>query len=133
MLPFSIALRDGVPVYEQVTYAVTRAIVSGQLRPGDLFPSVRTLSQELKINPNTAHRIVAALVERGLLVVRPGIGTEVAGSRRPAAARRETLEDDVERLTVEARHAGWSLPDMVAAVRRHWARLTNPRDRERHG
>jgi GntR family transcriptional regulator len=133
MLPFSIALRDGVPVYEQVTYAVTRAIVSGQLRPGDLFPSVRTLSQELKINPNTAHRIVASLVEQGLLVVRPGIGTEVAAGRRPEAARQETLEDDVERLTVEARHAGWSLPDILAAVRRHWARLTHARERERHG
>ena len=128
MLPFSISLRDGVPVYEQVTYAVTRAIVSRQLRPGDLFPSVRALSQELKINPNTAHRIVAALVEEGLLVVRPGIGTEVADVRRPATAlHRETLEQDIERLTVAARRAGWSLPDIVTAFRRHWARLTAAR------
>ena len=129
MLPFSISLRDGVPVYEQVTYAVTRAIVSRQLRPGDLFPSVRTLSQELKINPNTAHRIVAALVEQGLLVVRSGIGTEVADVRRPpTAVLRETLEHDVERLTVAARRAGWSLPDIVAAVRRQWTRLTTARE-----
>ena len=53
-------------------YAVTRAVVTGELKPGDPFPSVRSLSQNLKINPNTAHRIVAALIERGLLVVRPG-------------------------------------------------------------
>src|ERR1044071_4669697 len=112
MLPFSISLRDGVPVYEQVIYAVTRAIVSGQLRPGDLFPSVRALSQELKINPNTAHRVVAALIDQGLLVVRPGIGTEVAGGRSTLTpVRREALEHDVESLAVAARHAGWSLPD----------------------
>jgi GntR family transcriptional regulator len=129
MLPFSISLRDGVPVYEQVTYAVTRAIVSGQLRPGDLFPSVRVLSQELKINPNTAHRIVAALVEQGLLVVRPGIGTTVSDGRPPlTTVRREALEHEVERLAVAARHAGWSLSDIMAAVRRHWARLTSPRE-----
>ena len=129
MLPFSISLKSGVPIYQQVIYAVTRAVVTGQLRAGDAFPSVRTLSQELKINPNTAHRIVGALIEQGLLVVRPGIGTEVADARRaPTAVHRETLEHDVERLTVAARHAGLSLPDVVAAVRRQWARLTSPRE-----
>ena len=77
MLPFTIALRSGEPIFDQVVYAVTRASVTGQLRAGDSFPSVRTLSLALKINPNTAHKIVAALVEDGLLEVRPGIGTVV--------------------------------------------------------
>ena len=124
MLPFSIALRDGVPVYEQVIYAVTRAIVGGQLRPGDIFPSVRTLSQELKINPNTAHKIVAALVDEGLLQVRPGIGTVVAQGRPGGmAARRALLEDEAERLVVEAKKTGVGLQDVIAAVRRHWNRI----------
>jgi GntR family transcriptional regulator len=56
MLPFSIDLRPGLPVAEQILFAVKKAVVGGQLRPGDRFPSVRVLSQELKINPNTAHR-----------------------------------------------------------------------------
>ena len=130
MLPFSIALRDGVPVYEQVIYAVTRAIVGGQLRPGDVFPSVRTLSQELKINPNTAHKIIAALVDQGLLVVRPGIGTEVADGRRgPNAVRRSTIEHDAERLAVVAKRAGFSIHDVVAMIRRQWAQLARRADR----
>jgi GntR family transcriptional regulator len=130
MLPFSIALRDGVPVYEQVIYAVTRAIVGGQLRPGDVFPSVRTLSQELKINPNTAHKIVAALIEQGLLVVRPGIGTEVAdGGRGPNAVRRSTIEHDAERLAVAAKRAGLSIHDIVAMIRRQWAWLARRSER----
>jgi GntR family transcriptional regulator len=124
MLPFSIALESGLPIYEQVVYAVTRAVVTGQLRAGDPFPSVRVLSQELKINPNTAHRIVAALVEDGLLEVRPGIGTVVSeeGRQSSGAARRLLLDRDVERLVVESRRAGLSLQDVVAAIRRHWGR-----------
>jgi GntR family transcriptional regulator len=123
VLPFSISLKTGIPVYEQVVYAVTRAVVTGQLRAGDPFPSVRALSQELKINPNTAHKIVAALVENGLLTVRPGIGTVVAeGRQATAAGRRVVLEQTVERLVVESRRAGLSLQDVVAAIRRHWAR-----------
>src|SRR4051812_44978449 len=111
MLPFSISLRTGLPIYEQVIYAVTRAIVSGELRAGEPFPSVRALSQELKINPNTAHKIVAALTDRGLLVVRPGVGTVAAGGRpATASARRMVLEQETERLAGGARRAGLSLP-----------------------
>lgn len=123
MLPFSVSLRSGEPLFDQVVYAVTRAVVTGQLRVDDPFPSVRTLSQELKINPNTAHKIVAALVDDGILQVRPGIGTVVAQGRPGGiAARRTLLEDDAERLVVEARKAGVTLQDVLAAVRRHWTR-----------
>jgi GntR family transcriptional regulator len=123
MPPFSMSLRSGVPIYEQVIYAVTRAIVSGELQPGDPFPSVRALSQDLKINPNTSHKIVAALIERGLLVVRPGIGTVVSAARPATASdRRSVLDDDAERLVVEARRSGLSLQEVLASIRAHWTR-----------
>lgn len=124
-LPFSVALRAGEPIAEQVVFAVTRAVVTGQLRAGDPFPSVRVLSQELKINPNTAHRIVAALTEDGLLVVRPGIGTVVSGDERTGdPGRRAMLSDEVERLVIEGRRARLSLQDVIAMLRRHWAATT---------
>jgi len=125
VLPFTIALRAGEPVYEQVIYAVRRAVVTGQLRAGDPFPSVRELSQALKINPNTAHRIVALLVDEKLLAVRPGIGTIVSdGPRGDAAGRRTVLDQDAERLVVEARRNGVSLGDLIAAIKRQWTRTT---------
>src|SRR3990172_12526223 len=99
MLRFSITVRAGVPIYEQVVYAVRRATVSGQLRTGDPFPSVRALSQELRINPNTSHKIVATLVEDGLLEVRPGIGTVVGEGKRAAVSeRRGRLEHGAGRV-----------------------------------
>ena len=125
MLPFSISLRPGVPIYEQVIYAVTKAAVSGQLCSGDAFPSVRALSQELKINPNTAHKIVAALIEQGLLAVLPGIGTVVASGRPTPGARQLVIDSDAERLVVEAKSAGLSLPELLAAIRRQWTRTVS--------
>jgi GntR family transcriptional regulator len=122
VLPFSISLRAGTPIHDQVVYAVRRAVVTGQLRTGDSFPSVRALSVALKINPNTAHKIVGTLTDGGLLTVRPGIGTVVAESRTAGSAgHRAILEQDAERLVVEARHAGVSLKDLMAAIRRHWS------------
>ena len=124
MLPFTVTLRTGSPISEQVIYAVTKAAINGELRPGDPFPSVRVLSQELKINPNTAHKIIGALVERNLLTVRPGVGTVVSAATHAAApsARRLILEDEAERLVVDARRAGLSLQNVLAAIRSHWAR-----------
>lgn len=121
LLPFSITLRPGRPLHDQVVFAVTKAIVTGQLQSGDRFPSVRVLSQELKINPNTAQKVVTTLVERGLLDVQPGIGTIVAAWRPAAsAARRAVLHDHVERLVVDARRLGLDLGDVLALIRREW-------------
>jgi GntR family transcriptional regulator len=124
MLPFSIELKQGFPVAEQILFAVKRAVVAGQLRPGDRFPSVRVLSQELKVNPNTAHKVVAALVAEGVLVTTPAVGSvvaePVAGSRRERAA---LLGAEVERLVVEAKKLGLSLDEVQDGVAEHWRRL----------
>ena len=55
VIPFRLSFQPGVALYEQVVYAARKAVISGQMRPGDAFPSVRALSAALKINPNTAH------------------------------------------------------------------------------
>ena len=120
-LPFSVDIRPGRPLHDQVVFAVTKAVVTGQLAAGDAFPSVRALSQELRINPNTAQKIVGTLIERGLLEPRPGIGTVVA-AWQPAAnpARRASLASQIDRLAVEARQLGMTLTDVLDAIRRAW-------------
>ncbi len=54
MIPFKIRLIPGQPIVEQVFFAATRAILAGELKPGEAFPSVRTMAAELRIHPNTA-------------------------------------------------------------------------------
>lgn len=122
MLPFSINLHPGAPIHDQVVFAVRRAVVTGQLRQGDPFPSVRSLSVALKINPNTAHKIVATLVDDGQLVVRPGIGTFVGEFRASGSVRRRaTIERDSERLVIEARRTGVSLKELLTIIKRYWS------------
>jgi GntR family transcriptional regulator len=122
-LPFTVTLRTGEPVTHQVVFAVTRAVVSGQLRSGDPFPSVRALSQELRVNPNTAHKIIATLTEDGILTVVPGVGTVVA-ARAERGAPRASFDLELEELVVAARRAGWTLSDVIAQLREHWSRTS---------
>jgi GntR family transcriptional regulator len=128
LLPFSIAIQSGTSVTDQVVYAVTRAIVAGQLEPGDRFPSVRALSQELRVNPNTAQRIVSLLVEQKLLEVRPGIGTLVAPLENGTRQQRTALGSQLaEPLVVEAKRLGLGLADLLEIVREQWRRVERSR------
>jgi len=125
MLPFPVEIKPGEPVSGQMVYAVKKAIISGLLRPGDKFPSVRVLSQELRVNPNTAHKVIALLVQERLLEVRPGIGTVVAEERAVTRRQRgELLGADLERLVVEAKNLRIELEDMLQALERHWNKLS---------
>jgi len=120
-LPFTVDIRPGRPLHDQVVFAATKAVVTGQLAAGDAFPSVRSLSQDLRVNPNTAQKIVTTLVERGLLESRPGIGTTVA-AWRPAhnPGRRALVGSQADRLVIEARQLGMSLTDVLDVVRKAW-------------
>ncbi len=124
MIPFRLTFEPGVPLCDQVVYAAKKAIVSGQIRPGDPFPSVRTLSSGLKINPNTAHKVVGLLIAEGLIEARPGLGTFVTERVSSTAAERgNLLKKELEQLVVEAKKLGLDLEDVTEAVAEHWQRL----------
>ena len=120
-LPFTIELRSGLPVHDQLVYTVRKAVVTRQMRAGDAFPSVRALSQELRINPNTAHKAVASLIAEGFLTVRQGVGTIVTSRAQQSDDLRDQILDvDAERLVVASKAAGLPLRALLAAIRRHW-------------
>ena len=121
---FNLTLAPGQSIFDQVVFAATKAFVSGALRPGDKFPSVRALAMDLKIHPNTAHKVVQHLIQERWLESRPGIGTVVA--KRPEARpgdRQRLLQQEVEQLVVEAKRVGLSLADVTAAIEARWKSL----------
>ena len=122
LLRFS--LQPGESIFDQIVYAAKKAFISGEFSPGQPFPSVRTLAAELKIHPNTAHRVIQHLIQEGWLEARPGVGTTVA--KPPAASRadrRRLLRGEVEQLVVEGMRVGLDVEDIVEAVQTQWEKL----------
>lgn len=114
---------------EQVVYAAKKAVISGKMRPGDPFPSVRALSKALKINPNTAHKVVVQLTTERLIEVKPGIGTVVAEPPVATALERgHLLKNELEQLVVEAKKVGLDLDDVTAAITYHWRQLDGSKE-----
>src|SRR6202008_1331858 len=102
-------------------FAAIKSILAGELKAGEAFPSVRTLALDLRIHPNTAHKVVQHLIQERWLVAQPGVGT--VGAHPPKARagdRRRLLEDEVEKLVVEAMRVGASLTEVKQAVDDTW-------------
>jgi GntR family transcriptional regulator len=125
--PFKLTLTPGQSIFDQVVFAATKAVLSGELRAGQPFPSVRTLAADLKIHPNTAHKVIQHLVNERWLEVRPGIGTIVAEPPKARAGdRKRLLKEEVEQLVVEAMRVGADLDEVLDAVETHWRGMERP-------
>lgn len=119
MLPFSFQIRDGEPVSDQIVRAAHRALANGELREGDLFPSVRALAQELKISPTTAFKVVGELKELGFLISRPGVGMVVRAPKLPPLKQRlKLLEPAARRFLEEARALHLSPGEVEALLKK---------------
>jgi DNA-binding transcriptional regulator YhcF (GntR family) len=124
VVPFKFRFHPGESIFDQVCFAATKAILASELKAGEPFPSVRTLALDLKIHPNTAHKVVQHLIQERWLVAQPGVGTVVAAPPKARAGdRRRLLEGDVEKLVVEAVRVGATLGEVQQAVKDTWTDL----------
>src|SRR3954470_3772462 len=91
---------DERPIYSQIADRVKFAVAAGVLRPGELVPSVRELSKQLVVNPNTVARAYRDLQFEGLLEPVRGTGLQVA-----AGATRHCREARLEFVRLRFRAA----------------------------
>jgi GntR family transcriptional regulator len=124
----SIDIHSSVAVYVQIENHVQFAIASGRLKAGDQLPSVRELSERLKVNPNTVAKSYRDLEVLGLLYTRRGMGVYV-NKGVEAKCREETHRRIIARLhevMMEAKAAGISEKDIAAITKASLASDSSP-------
>ena len=126
---FRLNLHAGESIFDQLVFAAKKAFISGELQPGQAFPSVRSLAAEFKIHPNTAHKVVQHLIQERWLEALPGIGTVVAEIPQPRPGdRKRLLQREVEQLVVEAKRLELDIDDVIQAIEDQWAKLEKPQE-----
>jgi GntR family transcriptional regulator len=107
-----------LPLYQQLAQQIREAIARGELQPEAGLPSVRQLSAELVVNPNTVARAYMELEREGLLVSRPGKGIYVAQPRfdLTRTARDRRLKEQLDRWLTDAVHFGFSAEQVLRMV-----------------
>ena len=88
---------SGVPIYLKIVNQVKYLAAAGRLAPGDDLPAIRTLAEQLLVNPNTVARAYRELEIAGLVEKRRTAGTFVSESGSPLA-RRERIKILTERV-----------------------------------
>lgn len=108
---------DPRPVFRQIVDEIQRSIAVGIIKAGEPLPAVRQLAQQLKVNPNTVQHAYRALEQEGAVIVRRGIGTFVADSKREWKGRQQAVARQIaERMLREGFRHGLLASDLIAAL-----------------
>lgn len=106
---FELDIRSRKPIYEQLTDKIKEMILYGILRPDEQLPSVRTLSAQLTVNPNTIQKAYRELEREGYTYSRPGKGSFVSPAQQGSLAiKRAELRGELLRLIAEAVYLGFT-------------------------
>jgi DNA-binding GntR family transcriptional regulator len=90
-----------VPLYYQLAQAIEAAIRDGDLAPGDRFENELALAKRLTLSRPTTRRAIQELVNKGLLVRKRGVGTQVVQSPVHRRVELTSLFDDLARAGQE--------------------------------
>jgi DNA-binding GntR family transcriptional regulator len=86
-----------IPLYFQVAKRIEQAIVDGELKPGSRLENEIALGERLGLSRPTVRRAIQELVDKGLLVRRRGIGTQVVHGQVTRGVELTSLFDDLLR------------------------------------
>jgi len=115
---FRIDNQSRQAVYEQIVQQVEKYVLSGILTASDKMPSVRKLSVELNVNPNTVQRAYTELERSGVIVTAPGRGAFVADSGATVLReeRRKEYLKKLEEVLIELKVSNVDKEQILAIV-----------------
>jgi Predicted transcriptional regulators len=113
------------PVYGQIIEAIEKEIILGYLKENDQISSVRDLSKELRINPNTIQKSYQELERDGITFSSPGVGTFIAaGALAKIKNKKISYLLEIEKISGELAIAGIEENRTIEAVKQGYKRIS---------
>lgn len=117
----TVDMRSRKQLCDQLTDNIRELILSGEFKPDDKLPSVRSLAKELGINPNTIQKAYSELERNGVIMTLPGRGSIVlADSESLRGEKTRQLVKSLMSLAREAKSAGISEEEFLSSARKAW-------------
>jgi GntR family transcriptional regulator len=112
-----------MPIYRQLMDQVRIAVARGQAQPGDRLPSVRQLSRELVVNPNTIAKAYGELERDGIINTRPGLGAFIAKPQAELSTKaiKQRLLAALDLCLTETVHLGFTAEEVSTAFTQQMA------------
>jgi GntR family transcriptional regulator len=100
---FHLNHSSGIPVYLQLMQQIRHGVETGALRAGERLPTIRSLAEELVVNPNTVVRAYRELQHEGIVELRQGsgayVGRSVVERRQVMSKAGKLIGSAIERLS----------------------------------
>jgi len=109
----TVDYRDKRPLYEQILEQYRRQILSGAMAPDERLPSVREVSVQLGINPNTVQRAYQELEREGMIYSVRGKGNFVSPKASLPAEKKVAYLKDFRKMVTDGRRAGMKKKDLL--------------------
>lgn len=100
--------KSKLPLSDQLCEEIIQLSACGALSPGQALPSVRSLAQELGVNPNTVQKSYRMLEQQGIIESVPGKGSFVAQGHAARDQLRESARQMLEQALETALNRGLS-------------------------
>ncbi|MBD5547237.1 MAG: GntR family transcriptional regulator [Lachnospiraceae bacterium] len=106
------------PIYEQITIQIKTMVMNGQLKEGDLLPSMRTLAKELRISVITTKRAYEELEKDGFIATIVGKGSFVkaADTRLVREEKLKQIEELLSKAISTAQQSGISREEIEEII-----------------
>lgn len=111
-----IDYKSGLPIYEQIYRGIVKMAAVGAFGGDGQLPSVRSIAQELGVNPNTVQKAYGLLERDGLICSLPGKGSFLTGEQGAVKRQQEEAVQKVRTSTREALDCGVALRALLSVV-----------------
>lgn len=111
-----IDYKSGLPIYDQIYRGIVKMAAAGAFGGDGQLPSVRSVAQELGVNPNTVQKAYGLLERGGVICSLPGKGSFLTGEQNAVDKQREEAVQKVRVSAREALDCGVALGELLSAA-----------------
>jgi GntR family transcriptional regulator len=111
---------ENIPIYMQIMDLTKKQVISKEILPGQKLPSVRDMSKQLGVNPNTVQRAYLEMEREMLVYTKRGQGTFLVDEPEVALKlRQEMVHDRVAKFVREMEEFGFSHDELPKIIERY--------------
>ncbi|TYB86624.1 MAG: GntR family transcriptional regulator [Kosmotoga sp.] len=118
---FNINMRSPVPIYKQIKRNIYKLLLRGEIKDGEMLPSIRDLASSIRVNPNTVARSYREMESEGIVVARQGLGYMIITNRNQIRKIiLEELKKDLSDYLIRYQKLGVTLDEVLEVIKTLW-------------
>jgi len=118
---FNINMRSPVPIYKQIKRNIYKLLLRGEIKDGEMLPSIRDLASSIRVNPNTVAKAYREMESEGIVVARQGLGYIIITDRNQIKKIiLEELKKDLSDYLIRYQKLGVTLEEVLEVIKTLW-------------